>query len=74
MISNGLNGIEVFYPNTPIDKIEYMKKFCDKNNLIVTGGSDFHCHDLTKKAFNLGTGYNNDICVPYSLLSNFKKT
>ncbi len=70
LISYGLKGVEVFYPNTSNEKIEYLKNMCLKNNLIITGGSDFH--GLDKKKFDLGTGYNNDLCVPYSLLKNFK--
>ena len=37
-----IDGIEVYHPrNTPEDQ-QVLLKLCEENNLIVTGGTDFH--------------------------------
>jgi len=63
MIKHGVDGIEVYYPaHTKSDILKY-KQMAQKNNLIITGGSDFHGKDtggygilgekgLTKEEFN----------------------
>lgn len=38
----GLTGIEVYYPRHSIKDIKKLKKLALDNNLLVTGGSDFH--------------------------------
>lgn len=38
----GLDGVEVFYPSFSKKELEFYKKYAKKNNLILTGGSDFH--------------------------------
>ena len=37
-----LDGIECLHTRHRIEQIEYIKSFCKKNNLLLTGGSDFH--------------------------------
>lgn len=38
----GFDGIEVYHPNHTEDDIEFFKEYALKNNMIITGGSDFH--------------------------------
>ena len=38
----GLDGIEVWHPSVDNDTMLKLKKIADENNLISTGGSDFH--------------------------------
>ncbi|WMJ79090.1 PHP domain-containing protein [Clostridium sp. MB40-C1] len=38
----GIEGVECFHPNHNIEKSEMCYKWCVKNRLIVTSGSDFH--------------------------------
>lgn len=45
----GLKGIEVFYPShTPQDRMAYIS-LAKKHNLIMTGGSDYHCDSANIK-------------------------
>lgn len=37
-----LDGIEVYHPENTPEQQEALLKICKKNNLLVTGGSDFH--------------------------------
>ncbi len=36
------DGIEVYHPSADKEAQEYWKNFASKNNLLITGGSDFH--------------------------------
>ncbi len=42
LIEMGLDGIEVFYSKHNENRIDYYNEIAQKNNLIRTGGSDFH--------------------------------
>lgn len=42
LISNGLDGVEVFHPDHSPALVRYYKKVAENKNLLVTGGSDFH--------------------------------
>lgn len=42
MLDYGLDGIEVFHPSHSEKQSAFLLDFADKNNLIVTGGSDYH--------------------------------
>ena len=42
LINMGVDGVEVFYFPTPQKKYKKYKKYCNKHNLLMTGGSDFH--------------------------------
>ena len=41
-INMGLDGIEVFHPSHSVENVRYLLKKVKENNLIATGGSDFH--------------------------------
>lgn len=38
----GINGIEVFHSSTSLKSSFEMEEYCKKNDLIITGGSDYH--------------------------------
>lgn len=42
LVANGLDGIEVWHPENSEEQTEELIKICKKNNLLMTGGSDFH--------------------------------
>ncbi|XOU94224.1 MAG: PHP domain-containing protein [Candidatus Kerfeldbacteria bacterium] len=42
LVSKGLDAIEVLSPYHNWHQIEHYQKVADKNNLLITGGSDFH--------------------------------
>lgn len=59
LMNFGLDGLEVYYPGfTPQDR-DYYEKICKENNLIMTGGSDFHGKNRGK--IDVGAGVAPDI-------------
>jgi len=67
-----IDGIEVYYPGYSHNTINTLLEVCENQNLLVSGGSDFHG---SRKPNNLlGIGYENSpIKVPYELLSKMKE-
>jgi predicted metal-dependent phosphoesterase TrpH len=57
----GLEGIEVYYPSHSKNINNWLQKFARDNDLLMTGGSDFH--GAVKPEIQLGTGY-GDLVVP----------
>ena len=68
----GIDGIEVYYPGYTHNTINTLLNICENQELLMSGGSDFHGH---RKPNNLlGIGYENfPIKVPYELLSKMKE-
>ncbi|MGL4363537.1 MAG: PHP domain-containing protein [Cellulosilyticaceae bacterium] len=64
--SHGLDGVEVIYSKHSLEVISTLTSFCKANNLLITGGSDFH--GANKPDINLGSGLGHTE-VPYKLLS-----
>ena len=60
----GLKGIEVYYPRHTSAQMEEYNELARKNNLLVTGGSDFHGSVYPDIEMGSGSG---DFFVPYSL-------
>lgn len=54
LIENGLKGIEVYHSKHSKDDTAFFKNFAIENNLLITGGSDFHGIDVDGK-YLLGT-------------------
>ncbi len=54
LIPAGLMGLEVYYNNYTPDQVQGLLQVAGKNNLIPTGGSDFHGLDMMSE-FPLGT-------------------
>ena len=48
-----LDGIEVYHPKHTPEQIEFLLDFCNKHNLLVSGGSDFHGKPNEHLATNL---------------------
>lgn len=68
LASDGLEGIEAIYClNKAGDEKKY-KNLAFRHGLYITGGSDFH--GTAKPGLELGTGYDNNIAVPETLLEN----
>lgn len=51
-IKDGIDGIEVYHPLHGIEQTKFYLDFAKKNNLLVSGGSDFHNPETDEK--NLG--------------------
>lgn len=62
MISDGLNGIEVYHSSHTEEEIKYYLNIANKYNLLVSGGSDYHGETI-KPDVELGSGKNNNIKI-----------
>lgn len=51
LIKEGLLGLEVFYPQHNLEMQEYYYQIAQINNLLITGGSDFHGHEGNDNSF-----------------------
>lgn len=61
-INMGIDGLEVFYPEHSNRQVNYYLLLCACNNLLITGGSDFHGLEKEKNRGKLGLvglNYNN---------------
>ena len=62
-------GLEVFYSaNTGFDE-GIVRRYANKYDLVMTGGSDFH--GANKPQISMGTGRGN-LKIPYSVLEKLK--
>jgi len=66
----GLKGIEVYYPGHTSAQTANYHELAKKNNLLVTGGSDFHGSLYPDIKMGAGDG---DFFVPYSLYDAISK-
>jgi len=71
LVSLGLNGIEVFYPNHTHSQTTYFSHLAERFNLLVTGGTDFH--GAISPDIGLGVGRGN-FSVPYRIYETLKNT
>lgn len=46
----GIEGVECSHPHHDEETIKYLKKYCKENDLIITGGSDYHGGLISKRA------------------------
>lgn len=65
----GLDGIEAYYSTHSKMYTNYLIKTAEKNNLLISGGSDFH--GSTKPDTELGTG-KGDLNIPDQVFLNLK--
>jgi len=65
----GLAGIEAYYTENTEEDNRNLVKLAIKNDLLATGGSDFH--GSFKTNIDIGTGYGN-LKIPYAILERLK--
>ena len=65
----GLDGIEVHYPEHSQGQTKFYRTLAQQHGLVATGGSDFH--GLTKDAVDLGEGY-GDTNYAYDVVEELK--
>lgn len=65
----GLDGIEVYYSNHDRYLTQWLHEFALKNDLLMSGGSDFH--GAVKPEINLGRGLGN-LQIPFEIYKNLK--
>lgn len=63
----GIRGVEVFHPEHSVAEVKYLQQLVLENNLLVTGGSDFHGPQSRKSR------YLQKMAVPYFHLERMKK-
>ena len=66
LVAEGLDGLEVFYPNTSPPVIRFYEGLAEKHNLLMTGGSD--AHGEVKKSTYIGK-----VSIPYTLVEKLKE-
>lgn len=66
----GLSGIEAIYSLHSKEEEAMLIDFARENNLLITGGSDFH--GLNKPDIDLGSG-KGDLIIPDSILTSFNQ-
>lgn len=55
MKSFGIKGLECYYSRYNLDEIKFLVDFASKNNMIISGGSDYHGRNKTVKFGQLNT-------------------
>jgi len=65
-----LDGIECYYSTFSDEQTQYLIQFCKRNDLLISGGSDYH--GKSKKDINLGIGKGN-LEVPDEIICNWNK-
>lgn len=63
-----IDGIECYYSNFTEDQISELIDYCHKNNLLISGGSDYHGNN--KPEISLGIGKGN-LKVPTNIIDNW---
>ena len=66
LVREGLDGLEVYYPNTFESSLKFYENLAKKYNVLATGGSD--AHGEAKKNTYVGK-----IKIPYELVEQLKK-
>lgn len=66
IISQGIMGLEVYYPEHGQSLVNFYKEVARKHNLLITGGSD--CHGDAKPQVRIGV-----IKIPYELVERLKE-
>lgn len=64
----GLDGMEKYYTNYSENDKAFAAAMIEKYDLLPTGGSDFH--GKNRIGVELGTGTDNNLCIPYELYEN----
>ena len=62
MINIGLKGIEVYHSNHTKEQTKQYIKLAEENNLLISGGTDFHGKTI-KPDILLGSGRNNNVHI-----------
>jgi predicted metal-dependent phosphoesterase TrpH len=71
LLDAGLMGLEVYHPHHGNNKVHRLQQLCQKHNLLMTGGTDYHGYDLEhpeNERWQL-----NQLNLPLSLLKPLKQ-
>ena len=67
----GMQGLEVYYTTHTEENVTNLRRLAKLNNLLPTGGSDFHGDNKPKIA--IGKGFGN-LRIPKSILDDIEKS
>lgn len=66
-----IDGVECYYSNFSDSEIKKLVEFCEKNSLLVSGGTDYHGSNRPEIKLGIGRGC---LEVPDSIIYNWDKT
>ncbi len=69
LVDEGLQGIEVYYPEHSSAEVAQYKTLADRYNLLSTGGTDYH--GIEKNELDIGIG-RGEMKLPYSIVEKIK--
>jgi predicted metal-dependent phosphoesterase TrpH len=70
LMKEGLQGIEVFYPEHSAPEVAQFKAMAERNGLLMTGGTDYH--GIENNGLDIGIG-RGEMKLPYSIVESLKK-
>lgn len=66
-----VDGIECYYSKFKKEQIQFLLDYCKENNYYCSGGSDYH--GTFKPGICMGTGINNNLCIPFDIVGPWAK-
>jgi predicted metal-dependent phosphoesterase TrpH len=69
LVDEGLQGIEVYYPEHSSTEVAQYKTLADRCHLLSTGGTDYH--GIEKNELDIGIG-RGEMQLPYSIVEKIK--
>jgi predicted metal-dependent phosphoesterase TrpH len=69
LVDEGLQGIEVYYPEHSAVEVAQYKALADRYSLLSTGGTDYHGIEGNELDIGVGRG---EMKLPYSIVENMK--
>lgn len=69
--NNPFDGIECLYPTFDEKQRNYLKFLCRMYSLMIGGGSDYH--GANRPSNYMGTGINDNLDIPYEMVSYWSK-
>ena len=69
LVDEGLQGIEVYYPEHSSAEVAQYKTLADRYNLLPTGGTDYHGIERNELDIGIGRG---EMKLPYSIVEKIK--
>lgn len=63
-----LDGLECFYPTFSKEQMQYLKQYCEKYDLLMSGGSDYHGENRENHEMGIGRG---NLEISKSIVTNW---
>ena len=69
--NDGLMGIECYYSYHTLEQMQESMEIAKRNNLLITGGTDFH-GELLDPELKMGTGIHHNVMVPEEVVQHLQ--